>query len=201
MIEFSPVTHEFRSLVERRRELSTFLGSAFAALGLFLHNSLQGGLPDSLKAIQQHLFADYAFALMVISLILALRMAKLHGGMVLNGILYARLMQEQNFTKKGDPKRVARHNWFGVSFLQFLLVDLIAGFSAAILALAFAVHVWVAVGLGVGVFVLWVMLYFRFHRQAGAFAFKKIAEEKCAPVDRNDWEPTCRPAFNKPTKE
>src|SRR6516225_8102328 len=88
MIEFSPVTHEFRSLVERRRELSTFLGSAFAALGLFLHNSLQGGLPDSLKAIQQHLFADYAFALMVISLILALRMAKLHGGMVLNGILY-----------------------------------------------------------------------------------------------------------------
>jgi hypothetical protein len=169
MIEFSTVTQEFRSLVERRRELFTFLGSAFAALGLFLHNSLQGGLPDSLKAIQQHVFAHYAFALMVISLILALRMAKLHGGMVLNGI-------------------ATRHNWFGVSFLQFILVDLIAGFSAAILALALALHVGVAIALGVGVFVLWVVLYFRFHREAGAFALRKIAEEKCAPFARDDWE-------------
>src|ERR1700730_14430327 len=105
MIDFTTVSREFRGLVERRRELFTFLGSVFAAMGLFLQNTLQGGLPASLGQIQQHVFAFYALMLMVLSLILALRMATLHGGMVLNGILYARLMQEQDFTRKGNPLR------------------------------------------------------------------------------------------------
>ena len=42
-----------------------------------------------------HAFAVYAFLLMVPSLILALRLARLNGGMTLNGILYQRLMEEQ----------------------------------------------------------------------------------------------------------
>jgi hypothetical protein len=188
MIEFTTVSREFRGLVERRRDLFTFLGSVFAAMGLFLQNSLQGGLPPALASIQQHLFAFYALVLMVLSLILALRMARLHGGMVLNGILFARLMQEQDFTRKGDPVRAARHNWFGVSFLQFILVDLIAGFSATILALAVSSPFWPAFCWGVGVFVLWLLLYFRFHYRARAFAFRKITAEACAPFDRNAWE-------------
>jgi hypothetical protein len=187
MIDFTTVSREFRGLVERRRELFTFLGSVFAAMGLFLQNTLQGGLPESLASVQQHIFAFYALVLMVLSLILALRMAKLHGGMVLNGILFARLMQEQDFTRKGDLARAARHNWFGVSFLQFILVDLI-GFSATILALALSSPFWPAFCWGVGVFVLWVLLYFRFHHQARGFAFRKIAAEPCAPFNRNDWE-------------
>jgi hypothetical protein len=188
MIEFTTVSREFRGLVERRRELFTFLGSVFAAMGLFLQNTLQGGLPEALASIQQHIFAFYALVLMVLSLILALRMAKLHGGMVLNGILYARLMQEQDFTRKGDPVRAGRHNWFGVSFLQFILVDLIASFSATILALALFSPFWPAFCWGAGVFVLWVLLYFRFHHQARTFAFRKIAAEPCAPFNRNEWE-------------
>jgi hypothetical protein len=188
MIEFTNVSREFRGLVERRRELFTFLGSVFAAMGLFLQNTLQGGLPESLASIGQHVFAFYALVLMVLSLLLALRMAKLHGGMVLNGILYGRLMQEQDFTRQGDPIRAARHNWFGVSFLQFILVDLIAGFSGTILALALSAPFLPAFSWGAGIFLLWLILYFRFHLQARAFAFGKIAAEPCAPFDRNDWE-------------
>jgi hypothetical protein len=188
MIDFTTVSREFRSLVDRRRNLATFLGSVFAALGLFLQNVLKGNLPDSLKSLEDHAFAFYAFALMVLSLILALRMAKLHGGMVLNGILYARLMQEQNFTRQGDPQRAARHNFFGVSFLQFVLVNLIAAFAAAILALALGISLPLSLALAAAVFLLWLALYFRFRQQAVAFAFHKIANEPCAPFERNEWE-------------
>src|SRR5512145_3375984 len=131
MIDYTSVSREFRSLVSRRRELQTFLGSVFAALGIFLQNLLQGNLPSALDSIQAHGFAFYATLLLIPSLVVALRMAKLHGGLMINGILYARLMQEQNFTRKGDPQRSARLNVFGVSFLQFILVNLIAGFAAA----------------------------------------------------------------------
>ena len=93
MIEFATASREFRSLIGRRRELQTLLGSVFAGLGIFLQNTLQGGLPDSLGSIKRHLFAFYAVLLMVPSLILALRMARLHGGLVLNGILIAQLTQ------------------------------------------------------------------------------------------------------------
>jgi hypothetical protein len=189
MIDFTTVSREFRSLVERRRELLTFLGSAFAALGLFLRNLLSGGLPPSLAQIEQHGFAFYAFVLMVLSLILALRMAKLHGGMVLNGVLYARLMQEQEYTPhKGDPKRAARHNFLGASFLQFILVDLIASFSAAILGLALAIPLVLSIGLGVLVGWIWLMLYLRFHHQAASFALKKASTDSCKPFSRNEWE-------------
>src|SRR5437016_3803947 len=136
MIDYQTVTREFRSLVHRRRELMTFLGSVFAASGIFLHNALKGSLPPSLVGLKDYLFIFYAVLLMVPTLILALRMAKLHGGMVLNGILYARLMQGQIFTRAGDPRRAARHNFLGVSFLQFVLMDLLAAFSATVLAVA-----------------------------------------------------------------
>jgi hypothetical protein len=189
MIDFTTVSREFRSLVERRRELLTFLGSAFAALGLFLRNVLAGGLPPSLSQVEQHGFAFYAFVLMVLSLVLALRMAKLHGGMVLNGVLYARLMQDQDYTPhKGDPKRAAKHNFLGASFLQFILVDLIASFSAAILGLALTIPLFLSIGLGVLVGVVWLILNFRFHHQAASFALKKASTESCKPFSRNELE-------------
>jgi hypothetical protein len=188
MIEFPTVAREFRSLIERRRELFTFLGSVFAAMGLFLRNILEGNLPPALAGITQYAFTFYALVLMVLSLLLSLRLARLHGGLVLNGVLYARLMQEQDFTAKGDPKRAARHNFLGVSFLQFLLADLVAAFSAAILALALHVAVSAAVLLGVGVFVLWIVLYNHFHDRAARFALDKIFRDTCAPFRKQDWE-------------
>ncbi len=188
MIDFTTVSREFRSLVSRRRELLTFIASLFAAMGLFLQHVMQGNLPRSLKGIETHAFATYAILLMVPSLILSLRIAKLHGGMTLNGILYARLMQEQQFTGKGDPRRAARHNWFGVSFLMFVLVDLIAGFSAIILALALSLEIWAALLFGAAVCLIWFLQYFRFHESAARFALAKIETDSCSPFDRNEWE-------------
>jgi hypothetical protein len=188
MIEFSTVSREFRSLIHRRRHLVTFLGSVFAATGILLQNVLQGKLPAELGSMGEHIFAFYALLLMVPTLILALRMAKLHGGMVLNGILYARLMQEQDFTRKGDPQRSSRHNFFSVSFLQFVLMDLIAGFSATILALAVGLDLRLAVLIGVWVFFIWLLLYFRFHHKGVAFAFQKIRTETCGPAEHKDWQ-------------
>ena len=58
MIEFATASREFRSLIGRRRELQTLLGSVFAGLGIFLQNTLQGGLARRRSgAIKRHLFA------------------------------------------------------------------------------------------------------------------------------------------------
>jgi hypothetical protein len=187
MIEFPTVAREFRSLINRRTQLMTFLGSLFAATGIFLENVLKGGLPVSMRGVNEYIFGFYALMLMVPTLILALRMARLHGGMVLNGILFARLMQDQDFTRPGDPQRAARHNFLGVAFLQFLLMNLIGGFSATVLALACDVTFALAVLVGLVVFTIWMALYFRFHHQAVAFAFRKIDTEPCGPCNREEW--------------
>jgi hypothetical protein len=123
--------------------------------------------------------------LLVLTLILSLRLARLHGGMVLNGVLYARLLQASG--GHGDPERAARHNTFGVSFLQFVLVDLIAGFSAAVLLLSLDQRLSVALAGGAAVFVLWMVLYFRFHRRASRFALNKARTEEAGPVPQAEW--------------
>jgi hypothetical protein len=188
MIEFATVSREFHSLIARRRHLLTFLGSVFAATGIFLQNVLHGSLPPGLKSVEGHVFAFYAFMLMVPTLVIALRMARMHAGMVINGVLFARLMQDQTFTRPGDPRQAARHNWFGVSFLQFVLVSLLAAFSAGVLALALAYRLHVAVAAGAAVFVVWVAWYFKLHHQAAAFALHKSASDTTAPFDRAQWE-------------
>ena len=188
MIEFPNVSREFRSLVSRRQDLNTFLGSVFAALGIFLQNTLQGSLPDGLKSIEEHIFLFYSTMLMVPSLILALRMARLHGGMVINGMLFARLLSDQDFTRKWNVERAAAHNYFGVSFLQFLLVDFIAAFSASVLTLSLGAAVASALVAGLAVFLGWLALHFRFHHQAVAQARRLIAAETFATARREDWE-------------
>jgi hypothetical protein len=188
VIDATTVSREFQSLVERRRELLMLLGSIFAGLSIVLQNGLQGNFPPALAGIDAHLFAFVSLVLMVASLVLSLRMARLHGGMVLNGVLFARLMQEQDFTRPGNPQRSARHNFLGASFLQFVLVDLIAGFSAAVLALAVGAPAALAGGLGGAVVLVWLVMYFRFHDQSASFALRKIADEPCGPLSRDEWE-------------
>jgi hypothetical protein len=191
MIDFTLVSREVRSLVARRRELLTFLGSVFAALGIVLQNVLQGNLPGDLRDLREHVFAVYGFMLMVPSLILALRLARLNAGMVLNGVLYQRLMQEQDFTTKSTPERIkkaARLNYFGVSFLMFLLTDLIAGFSATLLALALGIDVWPAILPGAAVVLGGLAVYHYYHNRAADFAWKRIGAEPCTPFDRDHWE-------------
>lgn len=192
MIEFTAVSREIRSLLSRRRELLTFLGSVFAALGLFLQNVLKGELPDTLKSLEGRVFASYALLLLVPSLILGLRLAKLSAGMTLNGILYARLLQEQTFAPSGNPDavhRAARVNLFGVSFLMFLLADLLAGFAACLFALAIHVEpVWLCPVVGAVVAVLGLAMYLRFHRQACGYALARTFADTCGPYDRDEWE-------------
>ena len=55
MTDFETVSREIHGIIDRRRELDTFLGSVFAALGIFLQNALQGGLPVSLAQVQEPL--------------------------------------------------------------------------------------------------------------------------------------------------
>jgi hypothetical protein len=192
MIDFTAVSHEIRSVLARRRELLTFLGSVFAALGIFLQNLLGGSLPAPLKSLEQHTFAAYALLLMVPSLLLALRLAKLNAGMTLNGILYARLMQEQSFTAKAGPNaptRAARVNVFGVSFLMFLLADLLAGFAAGLLDLSIdTTRAAMAPVVGTAVFLAGLLLYFRFQRHAAAYALARSFNDPCAPFPREKWE-------------
>lgn len=188
MIEFATVSREIRSLIARRQELNTFLGSVFAATGIFLQNALGGNLPVALAGVEEHLFAFYAVMLMAPCLILALRMARLHGGLVLNGVLYARLMRDQDFTAVGDVGRAAAHNFAGVSFLQFVLADFIAAFSASVMALALGVPGRAAPAAGAAVFLAWMGLYVRFHRRAVAVARRMTDALPCGPISRADWE-------------
>jgi hypothetical protein len=192
MIDFTAVSREIRSVLSRRRELLTFLGSVFAALGIFLQNLLGGGLPQSLRTLAEHTFAAYALLLLVPSLLLALRLAKLNAGMTLNGVLYAKLMQEQTFTGKASPealRRAAGVNIFGVSFLMFLLSDLLAGFAAALLDLALPRTPAVSAPVvGAAVVLGGLLLYLYFHRQAAAYALARIERDPCAPFARDRWE-------------
>jgi hypothetical protein len=191
MLDFTNVSREIRSVIARRRELLTFLGSVFAAMGLFLQNVLQQNMPEPYDKLIRHGFAYYAFLLMVPSLILALRLARLNAGLTLNGILYQRLMQEQDFTRKATAeslRRAGRLNFFGVGFLMSFLTDLIAGFSAGLLALALGVPAGLASLIAAAVVVAWVGFYFYFHHRAVAFALRKAATETCTPFDREQWE-------------
>jgi MFS family permease len=192
MIDFTAVSREIRSVLSRRRELLTFLGSVFAALGIFLQNLLGGSLPPSLKSLEEHTFAAYALLLMVPSLLLALRLAKLNAGMTLNGVLYARLMQEQTFTERAGPdapRRASAVNVFGVSFLMFLLSDLLAGFAAALLDLSLPRTPAVSAPVvAAAVVVGGLLLYLYFHRKAAAYALARIRSDPCAPFERDRWE-------------
>jgi hypothetical protein len=192
MIDFTAVSREIRSVLARRRELLTFLGSVFAALGIVLQNLLGHSLPPSLEGLERHTFAAYALLLMVPSLLLALRLAKLNAGMTLNGILFARLMQEQTFTERAGPnapRRAAGVNVFGVSFLMFLLSDLLASFAAALLDLSLAATPAVSAPVvGAFVFVAGLLLYLRFHRQAATYALRRIESDPCGPFERERWE-------------
>ena len=188
MIEFPVVAGEIRSLIERRRELNTLLGSVFVAAGVFLDNAMGGKLPRALVEVERHLFAIYAAFLLVPSALLALRMARLHGGLVLNGMLYARTLESQTFTRRGDVDRASRHRFASVSFLQFALADVIAGFSGAVMALTLGLPAPLALAAGLALAVACLAAYAAFHRRAVALARRIIAAEDVAPATRDDWE-------------
>lgn len=179
---------EIRSLVARRRDVLTTLGATFAALGIFLDNVLDGALPPSLAAVRGRVFATYTFLLLVPAAILALRLARLNAGMVLNGILFSHALQNQAFTKRPDPARAAKVNPVGVSFLMSLLTDFIAGISAALLVMALGAPPAAAVLSGVLVAGVCLAAYLSFHKEAVRLANAKAAITTFEAPNREDWE-------------
>ena len=188
MIRLAHPAREIRSLVARRREVLTTLGGSFAALGIFLDNVLQGSLPPALKAIEGRVFATYTFLLLVPAVLLALRLARLNAGMTLNGIVFARVMQDQSFAPKPDMHRAGTLNRMGVSFLMSLLTDAIAGLSALLLALALGAPLPVAAAAGAAIAGGCLLAYLRFHAAAVRTAHAKIATASFEAPDRADWE-------------
>lgn len=185
-LDISRVSREIRNLVSRRRELMLFQGSLFAALSIYLQNVLEGKLPESLSALQPIAIRTYAIALLVPTVIIALRVARLHGGMVVNGVFYSRL--EREIDPSADPARATRLNWWGVSAQFFLLCDLLAAFAAGLLVVTWGKNLgWASIA-SAGLFVILLMLFRRAHDSAARFVLPRVENAVVEPVDGEELE-------------
>jgi len=190
VLDFDTVSREFRSVVARRREQLLLLGSLFAAMSLFLQNVLDGKLPDSLKPLERHAFLLHSAMMLAPTVLIALRIGKMHSGLTINGIYYRRSLRAID-EQEGSPARVlgaARLNLFGVSSMQYLLAALFAGGEAMLLALALKAPGWSAPGIGAGVFLLLVLIFLRWHRKAARFALRAVESCTVEPFTREDDE-------------
>ena len=174
-LDFGHVSREIRSIVSRRRELMLFLGSLFAGMGIYLQNILERKLPPALSQLERSAFLTYSLALLIPSVLIALRVAKLHCGMIINGVLHAKILKE-TVAPERDPERAGRFNVAGVSTQLFLLTNLVAGFAAAILALATHWPAKTSCLFGVAAFCSLAFLFVAMHINARRFAQKLISD-------------------------
>lgn len=188
-LDFTTISSEIRSLVTRRRELMMFVGSLFAAMGLFLQKVLDGELPESLRTLQQSAFFTYALFILVPTLIIALRIAKLHAGMVINGVFYRRALGSLTGTDDlAGQVRAARLNFMGMSAAMFWLVSFLAACATALLALSLHVAAPQAVGIGVLAWGAMGVVFGAFHARAGRFAMAAAARCQVEPFSAEENE-------------
>jgi hypothetical protein len=187
MIDFTVVSHEFRGLVARRREVLTLLGLVFAGAGVCLENVLQGRLPEPLKALESHAFAWFSFSLLLWTSILAARVAKLHSGMMLHGILYQQLLIGQRLPEPGEPHSL-RLNLRGASFYIFALSIIIAALSAALLSLSLGKSLELVGGWALLVLLVGGAFYYRQHQHAVRTAQQRIRDDRCSSVPVEVWK-------------
>ncbi len=90
VLDFSRVSRELQGIMSRRRETIILLGSVFAGVGIYLQNIFEGKLPLALRSIERSAILNFSLALLIPSVIIALRLAKLHAGMVINGVFFSR---------------------------------------------------------------------------------------------------------------
>jgi hypothetical protein len=180
-LDFSHVSQEIRNIVSRRRELMLFLGSLFAALGLYLQNILQGNLPAPLAALENQAFLTYALFLFIPTLLIALRILRLHGGMIINGVRYAHILQAHGWA--ADPIRAQRLNPAGVSSQLFGLTALLSGLAAALVVSALHGRPLLVAATGVVVVMGLLAGFVYHHRQAGRFAETGRQGATVEPVD------------------
>lgn len=187
VLDFGVVTREVRSLVARRRELLLFLGSLFAGMGIYLQNILEGKLPKSLTRLESNAFLTYSLALTIPTIIIALRLAKLHAGMIINGVFYAKLLSAK-LRPQLDPAKASRLNFAGVSVQFFTLTALIASLGAALWTLSMGRAPTAAAIVGGGLFVLLWTAFFYFHSQARRFARTHIRIARVEEVGAEELE-------------
>jgi hypothetical protein len=190
VLDFDTISREFRSVVARRREQMLFLGSLFAAMSLFLQNVLDGKLPDAMKMLEQRAFLVHAVLMLPPTVLIALRIAKLHTGLTINGIFYRRVMREIDPQEGSDEalRRAASLNLFGVSSMQFGLAALLAAGEAMLLAFAFHAPGWTAPVVALITYMLLVMFFVRMHANASRFALRAVADCRVEPATREDDE-------------
>jgi hypothetical protein len=190
VLDFDTVSREFRSVIARRREQLLFLGSLFAAMSLFLQNVLDGKLPDSLKLLEENAFLLHSVMMLAPTVLIALRIGKMHAGLTINGVFYRRALRLIDAHEGSDDRlrNAGRLNLFGVSSMQYLLAALFAGGEAMLLALALKAPGWSAPGIGAGVFLLLVLVFLRWHSNAARFALRAVENCTVEPFTREDDE-------------
>lgn len=189
-VDFSNVSGEIQSITARRRELLVFLGSMFAAMSLFLQKVLDGELPEALKSIEHGAFFAHSLLVLVPTIITALRVAKLHGGLVINGVFYARAVNEvlaEGGTRK-SLRDAARLNYFGMSAMLFWLTGLLAGGESCLLALSCHAPIERAAALGVAAVVVLAIVFLVLHRQAARFALRAADSCRVEPFSEEEHE-------------
>jgi hypothetical protein len=190
ILDFDTISREFRSVVSRRREQMLFLGSLFAAMSLFLQNVLDGKLPEAMKQLEQRAFLMHSLLMLPPTVLIALRIAKMHTGLTINGVFYRRVMREIDPLEGSDEalRRAATLNFFGVSSMQFALAAVLAAGEAVLLAFALRAPGWTAPLVGVVTFLLLVMSFVRMHVRAARFALLAVQDCKVEPVTKDDDE-------------
>lgn len=186
VLDFGTVSREIRGIVARRRSLMLFLGSLFAAMSMFLQRVLDADLPVAFQGIEHRAFLAHALLVLAPCIVIALRVAKLHSGMVINGVFYCKL--EQSLGKPSSPEHAARLNIFGVSAALFYLVALLAAGEAGVLTLALHRPGLQAAGVSIVVFLLLAALFYRFHRKAAKFALGAIQHCRTEPLTQEELE-------------
>ncbi|KOR29693.1 hypothetical protein TI04_07990 [Achromatium sp. WMS2] len=164
-----------------------FLGSVFVGLSLYLNNLLHGGLPPALANMGKHAFLIYSILLLILSVILAMRIIKLHGGMTINGVFYSKIILEHG-DSKADPIKASYLNWSGVSTGLFLLTAVDAALAAMLCALAIKL-VWISAAItSVGVGLILLGLFLRNHHGSRTFALEYISNAVIEPVHSEEIE-------------
>jgi hypothetical protein len=187
VLDFGRVSRELRSVVARRRELILFLGSLFAGMGIYIQNVLDKKLPPSLAMLERSAFLTFSVGVLIPSVIVALRLAKLHSGMIINGVFFSKLRQHAS-QSPSDLSRAGRLNWMGVSTQFFAWTAVLAGFSAGLLALSLRSN-WSIVGFSsVGTFALLLSAFLNIHRRARKFATGYAVVATCESYSSEELE-------------
>lgn len=178
VIRFSYVSREIRSIVARRREILLFLASLFAAVGIYLQNLSLDTLPEGLAPLREQALLTYALIVGIPSFLLALRIARLHGGMVINGLFYRKIL--------GKPLTY-KLNFAGISTQMFLLSALITTWAVWLLVESLWVNFWFSSFFSLVTLLLLAWFFCQNDKKSARFALRNL-EQATLELPKNQEE-------------